>query len=174
MTCFRDVPVRPHLRLRLLARLGFAASLGGFASCLQEDDFVDDFAAQVCRLAVDCNTALTLPGESEPLPNDRAACESAVVEHYSVCSDGCEMSRRHARRCLRRIEDTSCPDGSGTDLVVPLACDLVFRSCDPDVVEQGHCVGPTCSVVPQRDAPLGGLALLGVGLWARRRRLRSR
>jgi hypothetical protein len=163
-------------RLRSLATLGFAAAMGASASCLQEDDFVDEFAVLVCRTVVQCGITVHLPGGGE-LPDTRTECEAAMIEHYSTCSEGCRMVRRKARRCLRRLEDNHCasaPQANDGDAGIPWVCDDVFRGCDPEVVEQRDCIAPTCAVVPQRDAPLGGLALLGVGLWVRRRRLRSR
>lgn len=164
------IPARP--RARSLALLALGAAMGASASCLQEDDFVQQFAVSVCRTVVQCDLTLNLPGSGE-LPKTRSECEAAMIEHYSTCSDGCRLVRRKARRCLRRLEDNTCPSApqaNDGDAGIPWVCNAVFRGCDPDVVERGDCIAPTaCAVSPQHDARTSALACVVVLLWARRR-----
>jgi len=85
--------------------------------CLQEDDFVSEYAAEVCRMVRDCGRELHLPGSSDVLPAT-GDCEAIVRAHYSSCGSSCVFNRDKARRCLRRLRDNHCPagdDGTATD-----------------------------------------------------------
>jgi MYXO-CTERM domain-containing protein len=153
--------------------LGMGVTLG----CMQDEDFVPEFAAEVCRMVRDCGRELRLPNETDPLPAT-AECEALVEAHYSACGDSCFFRRNKARRCLRRLRNNECsvddpatPQEEVGDESIPWVCDDVFSECEGGEDQAQQCAAPHgCAVSGRSGAgalPLIGLLLLGT--WRRRR-----
>lgn len=171
-------PRRRPLRTLLGAALGL--SIGITVGCLEDEDFVGEYAVEVCRMVRDCGRELSLPDADEPLPATDA-CEAMVEAHYSSCGSSCNFRRNKARRCLRRLRGNECADGVITnedgdvaDESIPLVCSEVFSECEGGEDHDLQCAAPRgCAVSghPGAGAGAGALWLLGlVGLAARRRR----
>lgn len=159
--------------VRMLGGSALGLLVGTSVGCLfQEDEFVTEYAAEVCRLVRECGRELRLPGESEPLPST-SACEDRIEAHYASCTAGCDYIPRKARRCLRRLRDNECNNPSGTvdDETIPIVCNDVFRECQDDEQAQ-MCRAPSgCSIGdPRGSGSVLALGLLVLGLGARRRR----
>lgn len=159
--------------------------MGVTLGCLQEDDFVDEYAVEVCRMVRDCGRALYLPDDPGDLDSDRvrlpatAECEPMIEAHYSVCRSDCRFNRAKARRCLRRIRENVCNPENGSDPSdeypdddIALVCGQVFDDCAGGPDQDQQCGAPSCSVGASSRASAGllwMLALLGLGTRARRR-----
>lgn len=170
-------------RWRLYGLLGSAFAMGATLGCLEDDDFVDEYAVEVCRMVRDCGRELYLPDDPADLTDQRqllpatAECEVMIEAHYSTCRADCQFHRGKARRCLRRIRENVCgstnpdPSDENPDDDIALVCGQVFEECagGPDQDEQ--CGRPSCSVGASSQAGAGMLWMLGLlGLGARGRR----
>lgn len=158
---------RTMRRVLLGSALGLAA--GVTVGCLQDEDFVAEYATEVCRMARDCGRELYLPGEEQPLPATEA-CESMIIAHYDTCRADCEFERAKARRCLRRLRNNECNTQDDSDEAIPLVCDAVFQPCSGGADQELDCGAPRCSVGGSAGA--GALPLLGLLLLGLRRRRR--
>ncbi len=167
--------------LRMLLGMALGLSMGVTVGCLQDEDFVGEYATELCGMVRDCGVELTLPNATEPLPAT-SMCEALIEAHYSTCASDCFFRRSKARRCLRRLRDNQCTgeDEPGTldtvarDADIPGVCHDVFGECDGGFDQEDQCAAPTttCSVTGRGGAsslslPFLGLLLLGL----RRRRL---
>lgn len=164
---------------RRLQRVALGLAVGMFAGCLyQEEDFVAEYAVEVCRMVRDCGRELSLPGQSDPLPAT-AECEAVIEAHYSTCASSCEYRPPKARRCLRRLRNNECKgevttadpnDNEGGDELIPVVCSFVFEQCESPEQED-HCASVNgCSVGGRPgEGSLLALGLLVLGLGARRR-----
>lgn len=170
-------------RWRLYGLLGSAFAMGVTLGCLEDDDFVAEYATEVCRMVRDCGRELYLPVDpSEPaaqrvLLPATGECEMMIEAHYSTCRSDCQFHRGKARRCLRRIRENVCdtenpdPSDENPDDDIALVCGQVFEECagGPDQDEQ--CGRPSCSVGASSQAGASVLWMLGLlGLGARGRR----
>ncbi|MCX4248074.1 hypothetical protein [Paraliomyxa miuraensis] len=166
--------------------MGLAAGglvAGVLAGCLyHEEDFVAEYAVEVCRMVRECGRELHLPGESELLPAT-SACEGMIEAHYSTCISGCNYRPAKARRCLRRLRDNECEgevvtadpdDDHDGDETIPLVCDFVFNECEGGDDQEIQCMSPNGCAVGERPGEgwLLGLGLLGLW-WVGRRRARG-
>jgi hypothetical protein len=166
-------PRRRPLRTLLGAALGL--SIGITAGCLEDEDFVAEYAVEVCRMVRDCGRELTLPNADAPLPANEL-CESMVEAHYASCGTSCNFRRNKARRCMRRLRENECaehilttPEQEPADEMIPLVCDEVFSECEGGEDQNQQCAAPRgCSVADRSGASalLLGLFVLG---WRRRR-----
>jgi MYXO-CTERM domain-containing protein len=171
-------PRRRPLRTLLGAALGL--SIGVTVGCLEDEDFVGEYAVEVCRMVRDCGRELTLPNADAPLPAT-AACESLIEAHYDSCGASCNFRRAKARRCLRRLRENECaedivttPEGDPADETIPWVCDDVFSECEGGEDQDQQCTAPRgCSVGGRSGAGASVLWILGLlGLGATRRRRR--
>ena len=166
--------LRRTLRMLLGASLGLG--LGMTLGCIEDEDFVSEYATEVCRLVRDCGRELRLPDQTDPLPAT-AACETLVEAHYSACGDSCNFRRGKARRCLRRLRNNECTSDDPAledegDEAIPLVCDDVFNQCEGGLDQEDQCISPHgCTVSGRAGASAGLLWMLAlVGLGARGRR----
>lgn len=158
--------------------MGLGLALGLAVGCLRkEDNFVEQYATELCDAVRDCGATLTLPG-GQALPVS-SACEGVVEAHYLACGDRCEYQPRKARRCIRRLRRNSdCDDatvsGAGGEQedeeFIPLVCDEVYTQCSGD---DDLCRAPTCAVMGSghREGLGWALGLFALGLVGRRRRV---
>lgn len=165
-------------RLRVLLGTTLGLATGVTLGCLQGEDFVSEYAVEVCRMVRDCGTELHLPKQTEMLPAT-SECEAIVETHYYTCDEGCQLDRTNARRCLRRLRDNQCDPETGTisgevqgDEAIPWICRSVYEECNGGDAQRNQCSAPSnCSVGGRPgDRALCMVVLLVLG--ARRRYFR--
>lgn len=161
--------------LRTLLGVALGLSIGITVGCLEDEDFVAEYAVEVCRMVRECGRELSLPNADEPLPASEL-CESMVQAHYDSCGGSCHFRRNKARRCLRRLRGNECKDGvlsdeNGVeDESIPLVCSEVFSECEGGEDHDQQCAAPRGCSVGDRSGT-GALSLLGLLAlgWRRRR-----
>lgn len=173
-------------RWRLYGLLGSALAMGVTLGCLEDDDFVAEYATEVCRMVRDCGRELYLPDDPSDLTDEpqrlpaTIECEGMMEDHYSVCQSDCQFHRGPARRCLRRLRENVCnpessndPSDENPDDDIALVCGQVFEECAGGPDQDQQCGRPSCSVGASSQAGAGVLWMLGLlGLGARGRRRR--
>ena len=180
----REAHRRAHRRdwlRRTLVGSALGLVTGSAIGCYlhDEEDFVVEYAVEVCRMVRDCGRSLHLPGETDTLPAT-SACEDLVEAHYSTCTSSCDYRPSKARRCLRRLRDNECGkvvtgggpnDEDKGDETIPLVCDDVFEQCEGGEDQAQLCNSPSGCAVGGRPGEGSWLALglLVLGLGARRR-----
>lgn len=158
--------------------MGLGLTLGILVGCTVEEDFVAEYATEVCRMVRECGRDLHLPGESASLPST-SECESMIEAHYGTCISRCNFRSAKARRCLRRLRNNEChgevmtadpDDNLHADEAIPVVCDFVFNECGGDD-EDIQCMSPNNCAVGERpgEGSLVALGLLVLGVSARRR-----
>jgi hypothetical protein len=101
-----------------------ATACGG----LDEDDFIDGWLNEACRLAVDCADE-----DDFMLFESQSDCVTFMkIFGGSSIGSGCEYDAKIAKTCLSYLESQTCSDiESAGDDGVPSACEGVYvGECD--------------------------------------------
>lgn len=170
-----DRAVRSPRLLLLCICTGFTLGLG-LGGCIvidEQSEFEAEARARVCNWNRVCAPSMSpttpLTDPTFPYPADES-CEDTFDADRTQCKD-CRFNPSAAYKCLDRLEQAL--EACSTADVNFKPCRKVYTDCASEEVEdQCDIRNPTCSVhedARPQDALLA-LGLLGLGLFARRRR----
>ena len=170
-----DRAVRSPRSLLLCICVGFGLGfgLGGCITINEQSVFEAEARDRVCNWDRVCAPSMSpsspLTDPIFPYPTDDT-CEDTFEAERVQCSD-CRFNPTAAYKCLDRMEEALA--ACSTQDINFKPCRKVYTDCASDEVEdQCDIRNPTCSVhddARPQDALLA-LGLLGLGLFARRRR----